>query len=233
MLSKPSAPLRLHHLPLLMDVIRQIRLLNVIRTVVTDDPRSKVTTGDCLAVMLCAIYSSAHDLYGVRERLNRFDMATIMQDPEFSIDEFPEERLAKAMDDIWKAGPENLIFAIASQVIAAFRLDTSYFHYDTTSLTCYGGYDSEDDERSGGASVRCFPSELWPSPVRQGIGDHETPCSAFNMELYFGAVFIPDVQTHTFANHAVRSHPDAHASRADRGIVARATAGMLPSQSPG
>lgn len=149
MLSKPSAPLRLHHLPLLMDVIRRIRLLNVISTVVTDDPRSKVTTGDCLAVMLCAIYSGAHDLYGVRERLSRYDMATIMQDPEFSIDEFPEERLAKAMDDIWKAGPEKLMFAIASQVIAAFRLDTSYFHFDTTSLTCYGGYDSEDDERSG------------------------------------------------------------------------------------
>ena len=86
---------------------------------------------------------------------------------------------------------------------------------------------------SVGASVRCFPSELWPSPVRQGIGDHETPCSAFNMELYFGAVFIPNVQTRTFANHAVRSHPGAHASRADRGIVARATAGMLPSQTPG
>ena len=107
-----------------MDVIRRIRLLNVISTVVTDDPRSKVTTGDCLAVMLCAIYSGAHDLYGVRERLSRFDMATIMQDPEFSIDEFPEERLAKAMDDIWKAGPEKLMFAIASQVIAAFRLNS-------------------------------------------------------------------------------------------------------------
>ena len=115
-----------------MDVIRRIRLLNVISTVVTDDPRSKVTTGDCLAVMLYAIYSGAHDLYGVRERLSRFDMATIMQDPDFSIDEFPEERLAKAMDDIWKAGPEKLMFAIASQVIAAFRLDTSYFHFDTT-----------------------------------------------------------------------------------------------------
>ena len=91
-----------------MDVIRRIHLLDVIGTVVTDDPRSKVTTGDCLAVMLCAVFSGAHDLYGVRERLSRFDMATIMQDRDFSIDAFPEERLAKAMDDIWKAGPEKL-----------------------------------------------------------------------------------------------------------------------------
>jgi len=149
MLSKPSAPLRLHHLPLLMDVIRRIRLIDVIGTVVTDDPRSKVTTGDCLAVMLCAIFSGAHDLYGVRERLSRFDMATIMQDRDFSIDAFPEERLAKAMDDIWKAGPEKLMFAIAAQVIDAFRLDTNYFHFDTTSLTCYGAYEDEEGALSG------------------------------------------------------------------------------------
>jgi transposase len=149
MISKPSAPLRLHHLPLLMDVIRRMRLLNVIGSVVRDDSRSKVSTGDCLSVMLCAIFSGAHDLYGVRERLGRYDMATIMQNPKFSIEDFPEERLAKAMDDIWSTGPEKLMFAIASQVIAAFRLDTSYFHFDTTSLTCYGAYENEDKELSG------------------------------------------------------------------------------------
>lgn len=149
MLSKPTPPLRLHHLPLLMDVVRRLRLTDVIDKIVRDDPRSKVTTGDCLSVMLCAIFSGAHDLYGVRERLGRFDMATIMQDGAFSIDEFPEERLAKAMDDIWAAGPEKLMFAIASQVISAYRLDTSYFHFDTTSLTCYGAYEDDDDVLSG------------------------------------------------------------------------------------
>lgn len=40
------------------------------------------------------------------------------------------------------------------------------------------------------------------------------------------------VQTRIFANHAVRSYPGAYAHPADRGIVARATAGMLPSQTP-
>lgn len=149
MVSKPSAPLRLYHLPLLMDVIRRIRLPQVLDFVVRDDPRSKVTTSECLSVMLCAIFSGSHDLYGVREKLGRFDMATIMQNPAFSIDQFPEERLAKAMDDIWAVGPEKLMFAIAVQVISAFRLDTSYFHFDTTSLTCHGAFDSDDNMLSG------------------------------------------------------------------------------------
>ena len=149
MLSKPSAPLRLHHLPLLMDVIRRIKLIDVIDATVRHDSRSKVRTSECLAVILCAIFSGAHDLYGVRERLARYDMATIMQDPDFNIDEFTEERLAKAMDDIWNAGPDKLMFAIAAQVMTAFRLDTSYFHFDTTSLTCYGAYEDPDQSESG------------------------------------------------------------------------------------
>jgi len=118
-----------------MDVLRRIKLLDVIDAIVHDDPRSKVSTSDCVAVMLSAIFVGDHDLYGVRERLERYDMPTIMRDPGFSIQEFPEERLDKAMDDLWAAGPEKLMFAIATQVITAFRLDTRYFHFDTTSLT--------------------------------------------------------------------------------------------------
>ena len=132
-----------------MDVLRRIKLLDVIDAIVHDDPRSKVSTSDCVAVMLSAIFVGDHDLYGVRERLERYDMPTIMRDPGFSIQEFPEERLAKAMDDLWAAGPEKLMFAIATQVITAFRLDTRYFHFDTTSLTCYGDYEIEDKVLSG------------------------------------------------------------------------------------
>jgi transposase len=149
MIPKLSQPLRLHHLPLLMDVLRRIKLLDVIDATVRDDPRSKVSTSDCVAVMLSAIYIGAHDLYGVRERLERYDMQTIMRDPGFSIHDFPEERLAKAMDDLWETGPEKLMFAIAAQVIAAFKLDTRYFRFDTTSLTCFGAYENEDDLLSG------------------------------------------------------------------------------------
>lgn len=149
MIPKPSAPLRLHHLPVLMDVVRRIKLLDVIDATVRDDQRSKVSTSDCIAVMLCAVFSGDHDLYGVRERLSRYDMATIMRDPGFNIEEFPEERLAKAMDDIWTTGPEKLMFAISQQMISAFHLDTRYFHFDTTSLTCHGAYETLDDLMSG------------------------------------------------------------------------------------
>ena len=140
-----SQPKRLFHLPLLMDVVKRMKLLDIINTVVKDDPRSIVSTSDCIAVMLCAIFSGAHDLYRVRERLDRFDMKTIMRNTLFNIDHFTEERFAKALDDIWRIGPDRLITAVAVQLIEAFQLNVEYFHFDTTSLTCYGAYMVEDD----------------------------------------------------------------------------------------
>src|SRR5580698_6037716 len=115
--TKLSPPKRLFHLPVVMDVIRRMKLIGIIDKVVKEDPRSIVSTGDCIGVMLCAIFSGAHDLYRVRERLDRYDMKTIMRNPKFDIERFPEERLAKALDDIWHAGPDKLITSIAVQLI--------------------------------------------------------------------------------------------------------------------
>ena len=128
-----SQPKRLFHLPVIMDVIRRMKLLDIIKKMVKDDPRSIVDTSDCVAVMLCAIFSGAHDLYRVRERLSRFDMMTIMQNNQFNIENFPEERLAKALDDIWEIGPDRLITAIAVQLIEAFSIETDYFHFFYTT----------------------------------------------------------------------------------------------------
>ena len=100
---KIGIPLRLGHLPVVMDFLRRSHLFHIIDRAVREDPRSKVSTSECVAVLLCSIFSGAHDLWRVRERLALFDMKTIMQDPGFDLDEFPEERLAKALDNLQAA----------------------------------------------------------------------------------------------------------------------------------
>ena len=144
-----GTPLRLCHLPLIMDVLRRTGVLDVIDRAVVDDRRSKVSTSECVAVMLCSIFGGAHDLWRVRERLSRYDMRTVMQDRGFAISEFPEERLAKALDDLWTAHVDKLMTAIALQTIEAYDLDTDFLHFDTTSLSFYGAYEREDPESLG------------------------------------------------------------------------------------
>jgi hypothetical protein len=139
-----GVPLRLGHLPLIMDVLRRSKVLEIIDRAVADDRRSKVSTSECVAVMLCSIFGGAHDLWRVRERLGRYDMPTVMQDRGFDITEFPEERLAKALDDLWSAHVDKMMTAIALQTIEAYAVDTEFLHFDTTSLSFYGAYERED-----------------------------------------------------------------------------------------
>jgi transposase len=144
MQSSFGTPLRLAHLPILMDVLRRSKVLEVIDAAIADDRRCKVSTSECVAVMLCAVFSGGHDLWRVREKLERFDMKTVMQDHGFDIQEFPEERLAKALDDLWTADTNRITTAIALQMVEAWEVKTDFLHFDTTSLSFYGAYEKED-----------------------------------------------------------------------------------------
>lgn len=141
---KLHVPERLGHLPLVMDVLRRTGLLSVIDKAIREDPRSKVSTSECVSVILCAVFIGEHGLWRMRERLSCYDMRTIMQDSGFNLQEFPEERLGKALDDLYSFGLEKLMTAVAVQAIEQFQLDTRFLHFDTTTLSFYGAYETED-----------------------------------------------------------------------------------------
>lgn len=139
-----GVPQRLCHLPLVMDVLRRTGLLTIIDTAIRDDRRSKVSTSDCVSVIMCSVFMGHHDLWRMADRLGSYDMATIMRDPGFRLAEFTEERLAKALDDLYRAGLDKLMTALALQAIEQFRIGTDFLHFDTTSLSFYGAHERED-----------------------------------------------------------------------------------------
>ena len=92
---KIEIPQRLCHLPLMMDVLRRSRVLEVIDQAIGQHHLSVVSTGECVAVILAGVFVGAHSLWRIRERLAPYDLATVMQDPDFDLGRFTEERLAK------------------------------------------------------------------------------------------------------------------------------------------
>lgn len=140
---KIEIPQRLCHLPLVMDVLRRSRVLEVIDHAVGQHPLSEVSTGECVAVMLAGVFVGAHSLWRIRERLAPYDMATVMQDPGFDLGRFPEERLAKALDDLHRFGLDALMSSLALAAIERHGLDTRFLHFDTTTLSFYGAYERE------------------------------------------------------------------------------------------
>ena len=108
-----GTPQRLGHLPLVMDVYRRCGLSGVIDHAIGQDPRSHVSAAECVGVILSGVFVGAHSLWRLRERLEPYDMATVMQDATFDLERYPEERLAKALDDLYAFGLEKLMTGVA------------------------------------------------------------------------------------------------------------------------
>lgn len=164
-------PHRLAHLPLVMDVLRRTGLLNFLDATIREDPRSKVSTSECVSVLLCGIMVGHHDLWRMADRLTPYDMATVMQDPGFLLSEFPEERLAKALDDLYDANLDKLMTHVALECVRQFRIGTDFLHFDTTSLVMWGAYEREDMAGSTNAPVDGQPVSITYGYSKDRRGD--------------------------------------------------------------
>ncbi len=144
-----SPPKRLAHLPMVMDVLRRSRVIEVIDEACGIDRRMKVSHGECVAMVIAGVFVGESGLWRLCDRMNVFDMATVMQDPGINLSEYHDNRIGRALDAIYDAGPDRIQTALALQAIDSWRLDRSYLHVDTTSLSFYGAYEEElEDEWS-------------------------------------------------------------------------------------
>jgi transposase len=139
-------PRRLAHLPLIMDVLRRSRVAEVIDAACGMDPRQKVSHGECVALIIAGVFAGEHGLWRLQDRLDVYDMATVMQDPGIDLAEYHDARLGRALDAIYDAGPDRIQTALALRAIDAWALRREYLHVDTTSLSFYGAYEEEQDE---------------------------------------------------------------------------------------
>ena len=138
-------PKRLGHLPLIADVLRRSGIIDVIDAVCGADPRMRVSHGECATFVLLGVFAGEHGLWRLTERLDPYDLATIMHDPGFDVREFHDVRLGRMLDAIYHAGPDRLMSAIALPVIRWAELDLTTWHFDTTSLSFHGGYEEDMD----------------------------------------------------------------------------------------
>jgi transposase len=135
---------RLGHLPILMAYVRKMRVIEIIDEACPVDGRSMVSHGHCVAVILCGVFVGVHSLWRVAERLRSYDMVTVMQDPDFNLDHFHDDRLGAALDALFLGGLDGLMTRLAVGVIDHFSLKTKYLRFDTTAFALHGDYATED-----------------------------------------------------------------------------------------
>ncbi len=139
-------PRRLGHLPLVMDTLRRSRIVEIIDEACGVDKRQKVSHGECVAMIIAGVFAGEHGMWRLEDRLDVFDMATVMRDPGIDLREYHDVRLGRALDAIYDAGPDRIHSALALHAIDAWKLDRSYLHVDTTTLSFYGAYEMDMEE---------------------------------------------------------------------------------------
>ena len=156
-------PKRLAHLPLVMGVIRSTSAIDIIDAACGIDRRMKSSHGACVALILAGIFAGEHGLWRLQDRLDVYDMATVMRDRGIDLAEFHDVRLGRALDAVYRAGPDRIVTGLALKMIEAHKVETDYLHFDTTTLTFYGAYEHEVDPLWSPEHEECADVENVPA----------------------------------------------------------------------
>jgi len=130
---------KLEHLPIVKVALDRLDVAKTIDELVPPDPRNVVTTGECVEALVTTILMGCHTLYQAADTLEPFDCELAFSWGD-RVPHFTDERLAKALDHVFRAGVPNVNAAFLANAIRAYGLDVSQSHFDTTSIKTYGEY---------------------------------------------------------------------------------------------
>ncbi|MCP4343113.1 MAG: IS1634 family transposase, partial [Desulfobulbaceae bacterium] len=82
-------------------------------------------------------------LYRLKESFKDMDTELILG-KSINPERFDDTNLGRAMDKIYETGAQNVFSQISQNAIGCFKLNTSGYHFDTTSVSVFGDYDCED-----------------------------------------------------------------------------------------
>jgi transposase len=136
------------HLPLVLGVLRRLKVASLIDDLIPPHPAHVLSTGRGVEAMVLAIMDGDHALYKVGQRLEERGMLALLQSgvTRASLHDY---RLGHILDALFVANLNKVFSAIALQALEVYALPTPWLHQDTTTLALYGAY--KDDPQTAGA----------------------------------------------------------------------------------
>ena len=124
--------------PWILVAIVEIPAVHIIDKAIVDDRRCKVSTSECVAVIMCGVFLGHHDLWRMADRLSPYDMATIMGGIEFNFGSLGPQwtlrALTTAAEDLAaiRAGesPSKTLTETATKLPGMRRRFAAAFHSD-------------------------------------------------------------------------------------------------------
>lgn len=158
---------RIDHLGIAAGVCKQIKLIQIIDESIIIPTGRKVSCGQSVqAMVLNAMGLSGRAMYLMPEYM-RNKPVDLLVGEGLVADDFNDDTLGRALDEVHQAGVTELFARVASAAVAVFEVETAYAHLDTSSISLHGAYESEVAQRA--------VNKLGAVEIRHGYSKEQRP----------------------------------------------------------
>jgi hypothetical protein len=116
---------------------------------VADDPRLRVSPSVALGVVIRNLVVRHGPIYALGEWAGRYDPPTVGLTAA-DVELLNDDRIGRMLARLFDADRASLLTRLVLEAVAAFDIDLSRLHNDSTSLKLSGAYDTADGHERGG-----------------------------------------------------------------------------------
>lgn len=132
-----------YHLPIIKAYADRIDLVNTINHLVPS--KMDIDPGTLVLAMVLDALSGRHPLYRIESFFKTKDTELLLGQP-IAHTKLTDDNFGRLLDLLYEANTTQLYSAIVINALRGFDVPTQHIHYDTTSMTVFGQYNSEDPE---------------------------------------------------------------------------------------
>lgn len=130
------------HLPLVLGVLRRLKVATIIERLLPPHPAHVLSSGRGVEALVLAILDGDHALYKVGHRLEERGMLSLLQ-PGLTRTSLHDYRLGHILDALFAANLNKVFSAVALKALEVYAVPTPWLHQDTTTIALYGAYEDE------------------------------------------------------------------------------------------
>src|ERR671933_2345262 len=132
------------HLPLVLGVMRRLKVASLIDDLIPPHPAHVLSTGPGGEALVLAMLDGDHALYKVGQRLEERGRRARLQ-PGLTRASLHDYRLGHILDALLAANLNKVFSALALSALAVYAIPTPWLHQDTTTIALYGAYADEPE----------------------------------------------------------------------------------------
>jgi len=130
----------MHHLGIVSGMIDKVSIVEMIDNVIPPDKRSKLTTGECVKVLLINSFGFTGQPLYLAADFFRNKPVDILIKKEIKASDINDDVLGRALDKLYNVNPTLLFTRMAYRIAKHFGIDTRTVHMDTSSKIMFGSY---------------------------------------------------------------------------------------------